>query len=79
MKSVTCRPTLVVWLSDPLVPVIVSCEVATGVFDAVLTVRVELLVVVGLGLKLPVAPVGSPLTLNVTASAKPPVRLIVTV
>jgi hypothetical protein len=66
----TAKVTVVVWVRLPLVPVIVSVEVAVGVLAAVLTFNVEELPV-GLGLKLAVAPVGRPLTLNVTWPPNP--------
>jgi hypothetical protein len=56
----------------PLVPVIVSGYVPVGVVDAVETVSVEFPEPpTDIGLKLAVAPVGSPLTLRFTVPAKP--------
>jgi hypothetical protein len=53
-------------------PVIVNVYVPAGVVDAVETVRAELPeVVIDAGLKLAVAPVGSPVTLRFTVSVKP--------
>jgi hypothetical protein len=73
--------TWVVRLSEPLVPVIVIANVPSAVDEVVLTVSVEdvPVVVVGLGLNDAVAPLGSPLAANDTAPANPPVRVIVTV
>jgi len=51
--------------------------VPAGVLTVVLTVSVED-AVAGFGLKLPVAPVGNPLALNVTAPLKPLIGLIAT-
>jgi len=51
--------------------------VPAGVLTVVLAVSVED-AVAGFGLKLPVAPVGNPLTLNVTAPEKPLTGLMVT-
>jgi len=48
-----------------------------GVSRLVVTERVED-AVAGFGVKLPLAPLGSPLTLSVTGPVKPPVGLIVT-
>ncbi len=48
-------------------------------FEAVVTVRVDVLVEEGLGLKLPLAPAGRPLMDRETAPVKPPVRLMLTV
>jgi hypothetical protein len=70
---------------DPLVPVIVRVEVATGVVLLVTTVSVEVTVVVDevgetlAGLNVPVAPDGKPLTPRATALVKPPVPVTLTV
>jgi hypothetical protein len=58
--------------------VTVKVYVPRGVEAPTTTVRVEE-VVAGFGLKLPVAPVGSPVTEKVTDELKPPVRVIGTV
>ena len=50
----------------------------TGVLELVVTASVDD-PVAGFGVKLPVAPAGNPLTLNVTAPVKPFVGLIVKV
>ena len=67
------------WLSAPLDPLTVSVEVDLVVVEEVLTVMVVLPPLVGLTLKEPRAPEGSPLTLKLTAPVKPPVRVMVTV
>jgi hypothetical protein len=69
--------TLAVWVRLPLTPVIVSVFVPGGVLTLVVTASVDA-VVAGFVSKLPVAPIGSPLTLSVTASANPPIALIET-
>jgi hypothetical protein len=73
----TTSETVAVCVRLPLTPIIVSVYVPAGVLALVVTASVDV-VVAGFALKLPVAPVGSPLTLSVTALAKPPVGLIVT-
>ena len=56
----------------PLVPVIVIVYVPVGVLEAVVTLSAEdPEPVTEVGLNVPVAPVGSPVTLNVTAPLKP--------
>lgn len=76
----TTSVTVVECTSDPLVPVIVSVKLLAGVLSDVVTVRVEVPdPVTEVGLKVPVAPEGSPLTLSVTTSLKPPDLLTVTV
>ncbi len=69
--------TVVVCVRLPLTPVIVIVEVASGALGLGVTERVDD-PVAGFGVKLPVAPLGSPLTLSVTWPVKPPVGLIVT-
>src|ERR1019366_6064042 len=67
----TVRVTLAVWVKLPLVPLIVSVDVPSGVVPLV-TVSVELPEPVTVaGEKLAVAPPGSPLALSVTAPLKP--------
>ena len=64
----------------PLVPVIVNGNVPVGVVPAVVTVIVdEPDVVTEAGLKLALAPAGSPLALKVTVPVKPPDGVTVTV
>ena len=60
-------------------PVTVRGYVPVGVLVLVWTVSVELVPVVGSGLKEYEPPLGSPLALRSTADAKPPVREMVTV
>jgi len=67
----------VVWVSVPLTPLMVSVELPVGVLVLVVTERVDD-AVAGFGVKLPVAPLGSPLTLRLTWPLKPLVGLIVT-
>ena len=56
----------------PLVPVIVSVAFPTGVVLLVCTVKVALPEpVTEAGLNVPVAPLGNPLTLKLTAPVKP--------
>ena len=69
--------TVVVCVSVPLTPVSVSIKLPAGVLAAVVTERLDD-AVAGFGVKLPLAPVGRPLTLKVTWPVKPPVGLIVT-
>ena len=69
-----------VWEADglPPVPVTVNGYVPRAVEELTVIVRAEELVA-GFGLKLPVAPAGSPLTDRVTGELNPPVGVIVTV
>jgi hypothetical protein len=63
----TASVALVVCTSGPLVPVIVSVEVPTGVLPEVVTVNEEVPdEVIEVGEKTAVAPAGRPLTLKVT-------------
>jgi hypothetical protein len=69
----TTRVTVVECTSVPAVPVMVSVYVPAGVEVLVVTVIVELPdTATEPGLKLAVAPVGSPLALNVTVPLNPP-------
>jgi hypothetical protein len=77
--TTTTSVTLVGWLREPLVPVMLIVKVPVGVVVAVLTVRVDVVPVAGLGLKLAVTPGGRVPTLRVTAPLKPLVRVIVMV
>ena len=81
MKSTTLSVTEVVCDSVPFVPVMVSVELAAGVALEVVTVKVELpvLPVIVLGLKLAVAPAGSPVTLSATLPVSPFTAVLVTV
>lgn len=62
----------------PLAPRIVRVNVPLVVLLAVRTVSVDALPVVLFGLKLPVPPAGSPLTVKATAPANPPVLVTAT-
>jgi hypothetical protein len=62
----------------PPVPVMVSVYVPRAELPGTVTLNF-VLVVAGLGLKLPVAPEGRPVTLKFTGAAKPPLGVIVTV
>ncbi len=68
--ELTVRETEAVWLRAPLTPVIVRLNVPFVVVAVVVIDRVEV-EVAGLGLKVPVAPAGSPVTFNVTWPANP--------
>jgi hypothetical protein len=64
--------TVVVCVTLPLIPVIVSVEVPTGVLPVVITVNVEFPAPITVaGEKLAVAPVGNPLALSVTTPPNP--------
>jgi hypothetical protein len=68
----TTRFTLMLWVRFPLAPVICNTVVPPGVEDEVFTVKVEdPEPVTELGLKLAVAPVGSPARLKFTVPVKP--------
>jgi len=69
---------VVLLVTPPLTPVIVSLEVPRPVLDDVAIVRIDELVV-GLVLNVPVVRGGSPLTLKLTLPVKPPVGTIVMV
>ena len=70
--ALTTRFTVTEWERLPLVPVTVTLYVPTAVLAAVVSVSVEdPAPVTDVGLKLPVTPVGNPLTLKVTALLKP--------
>ena len=74
------RVDVTVCVRAPLTPVIVKIYVPLGVVVAVLTVMVEEPgVLTDAGLKCAVAPIGSPLTLNVTVPVNPPNGVVVTV
>jgi hypothetical protein len=62
-----------------LTPVMVRVYEPVRVVALVVTDKVELVPVVLAGLNVAVAPLGNPLTLNVTDPVKPPVRVMVTV
>jgi hypothetical protein len=69
--DVIVRFTVVVWLTPPLVPVMVNVELPATA-PVVVIVSVELPApVTDVGLNNPVTPVGSPLTLRLTAPLNP--------
>jgi hypothetical protein len=77
---VTVRLTEVEWLRAPEVPLMVTVDVPVGVFLPVFTVNVELpLPVIVVGLKVPVAPAGRPLTPSVTVPVNPLIAVTVAV
>ena len=67
----TVKDTVVVWLLDPLCPVIAIIEVPDGVAEVVVTVSMDDAVVL-VGLKLAVAPVGRPEAVRATVPLNPP-------
>ena len=68
------------WVVVPAVPVIVSVLVPAGVWLVVVIVRVVVPVGVTVeGLNVPVAPVGSPVTVKDTLVLKPPIEAKLTV
>ena len=73
VKSFTARVTCAVWTSVPFVPEMVNVGVAAGVEPVVVTVSVDVpvLPVIVAGLKLAVAPVGSPVTVSATLPVSP--------
>jgi hypothetical protein len=77
----TTKVTVVVWLSEPLVPVMVSVKVPVGVLELVVTLMVLVPEppLIGFGLNEALAPEGSPLALNVTLAVKPLSGVTVTV
>jgi len=74
--AVTTSVAATVCVRLPLTPVTVKGYDPAGVVVLVVTERAEV-EVAGLGLKVPLAPEGSPLTLNVTWPVKPLVGVIV--
>lgn len=77
---VTTKETVAVCASDPLVPVIVSVLVASGVLDEVLTVSFVLPGVAKLfAANEALAPAGKPLTLRPTAPEKLKTEEVLTV
>ena len=75
--AATTSVTVAVWVSEPLTPVMVSVEVPAGVVARVVMLRVEV-AVAGFVVNVPVAPVGRPATLRVTAPVNPPEGVMVT-
>lgn len=79
MKSgdaLTTRVTVAVCVRVPLTPVIVTVYVPGGVFEPVVTEKVEE-ELAGLGEKLPLAPAGNPVAPKVTCPVKPLLGVIV--
>jgi hypothetical protein len=72
----TVSETVMLWDKAPLTPVIVNVKVPTAVLAVVVTLSVDV-AVAGFGLNVPVAPVGSPLTLSVTWPVKPRIGVLV--
>ncbi len=68
---------MVVWLTLPLAPVIVSVKVPFGPVGDVVTLSVEVMVA-GLGVNVTVEPEGWPVRLSVSAPPKPLDGAIVT-
>jgi hypothetical protein len=78
--TVTVNVMLAECVRLPLAPVTVSVKLPAGVEFVVLTVRVaDPGAVTETGLKLAVAPEGSPLALNATLPVKPEIALMVNV
>ena len=78
--ALTTKLTVVVCVSAPLVPVIVSVDVPSGVLPLVVTVNVELPVPVTVaGEKPAVAPAGNPLTVKAIGPEKPELAVVLTV
>jgi hypothetical protein len=70
--AVTIKELAALWIRPPLVPVIVSVLVPAGVFVAVVTVNMEEPEpLTEVGLKLLVAPEGSPLSVKPTLPLNP--------
>jgi hypothetical protein len=70
--AVTLSGTVAVCVSVPLVPVIVSVTLPAGVLDVVVTVSVVFPgALTVLGLNVPTAPVGNPLTVKLTVPLNP--------
>jgi hypothetical protein len=81
----TVRPAVTVPLTLPLTPLTVIVVDPSGVFDAVVTVIVELAVLLEVSVTVAgavndaVAPLGRPLVLRATVPANPPVEVTDTV
>jgi hypothetical protein len=68
----TTSATVVECVKPPLVPVMVSVYVPIGVVELVETDRVALpALAIEVGLKMPVAPLGNPVTFKLTVPVKP--------
>jgi hypothetical protein len=74
--ALTVRPIVVVRVSVPAVPLMVTVETPVAAVLAALNVTTLLDPAAGVGLKAADTPVGSPVTVNATLPAKPPVRTI---
>jgi hypothetical protein len=79
LAVVTMRTAVVVLVSEPLVPVMVRVELPMGVLDAAATVSVELApALTEVGLNVPVALAGKPLTLKLIVPVKPLAAVVLT-
>src|ERR1700683_4139266 len=79
LAVVTRRMERAVLVSEPLVPVMVRVELPMGVFDAVVTVSVELApALTEVGLNIPVALAGRPLRLKLIVPVKPLAAVVLT-
>src|ERR1700693_1378575 len=79
LTAVTLRIVVVVLVSEALVPVIVKVKLPGGVLLAVVTDSVELLpTLTEVGLKVPVALAGSPLTLKLIEPVNPLIAVVFT-
>ena len=77
--AVTTRVTEAVCVVVPLVPVMVNGKLPVGVVLLVVIVSVELPEVSGVGLNVPLAPAGNPLTVRSTLPVNPPLGVTVAV
>jgi hypothetical protein len=79
LADVTLRVAVVVFVSELLVPLIVKVELPVGVVLAVVIVSVELLpTLTEVGLNVPFALAGRPLTLKLIVPVKPFTALVLT-
>jgi hypothetical protein len=76
---VTVSATVVEWLSEPLVPVIVTVALPVAAVLEAASVSTALVPFDDVGLKLAVTPLGSPLAENATLPVNPPVRAMLIV
>lgn len=76
---ISVAPVVRVRLGEPPVPVTVKGYDPAIVAELTVIVNADELPVVELGLRLPTAPAGRPLTDRITAELNPPLRVIVTV
>ena len=77
--AVTTSVTEAVCVVVPLVPVMVNGKLPVGVVLLVVMVSVELPEVSGVGLNVPLAPAGNPLTVRSTFPVNPPLGVTVAV